>query len=339
MASAIESENKNSHPLRAGIEENSTLMNSRTVAKKNKGKLHSFLTFLYDRQHGTCLGRTAKSWLQITVFYIIFYSCLAAFWMACLAVFIKTLDDKVPRYYGKGTIIGINPGMGYQPWLKTDPDSTLIRFNIKDPNSYKKYVNTLNSYLSKYENTNGTRDCSGKESNKDDSELACQFKLNEIVGKACSAENDYGYATGEPCVALSLNRLIGWNPVEYPANSVPEVVRDHDRYQAGSIAVHCDGEYEPDAEHVGKVTYLPPHGIDGKYFPYKVMENYHQPIAMVKFNNAQRNKVILIECRAYAYNIIHDSADRLGLVHFELLIENNEPTTTTTDATPSTLSR
>jgi sodium/potassium-transporting ATPase subunit beta len=96
--------------------------------------------------------------------------------------------------------------------------------------------------FAEYENTNGTRECNGKESNKDDSELACQFKLSEIVGKSCSAENDYGYATGEPCVALSLNRLIGWNPVEYPANSVPEVVRDHDRYQAGSIAVHCDGE-------------------------------------------------------------------------------------------------
>lgn len=47
---------------------------------------------------------------QITIFYIIFYSLLAAFWIACLAVFLNTLDDKVPRFYGKGTIIGVNPG-------------------------------------------------------------------------------------------------------------------------------------------------------------------------------------------------------------------------------------
>lgn len=48
--------------------------------------------------------------VQITVFYIIFYACLAAFWIACLAIFLNTLDPKEPRYYGKGTIIGINPG-------------------------------------------------------------------------------------------------------------------------------------------------------------------------------------------------------------------------------------
>lgn len=48
--------------------------------------------------------------VEITVFYIIFYACLAGFWIACLAVFVQTLDDKVPRYYGKGTIIGVNPG-------------------------------------------------------------------------------------------------------------------------------------------------------------------------------------------------------------------------------------
>lgn len=306
-----------------GIEENSTLMNSsRKTRPVDKGKLHAFLTFLYDRQQGTCLGRTAKSWLQITVFYIIFYTCLAAFWAACLAVFIKTLDDKVPRYYGKGTIIGINPGMGYQPWLKDDPDSTLVRFNIKDNTTYTKYVDALTAYLSKYSNTNDTRECEGGASNNEDNELACRFDL-AIFEPGCTAENSYGFAVGRPCIALSLNRLIGWNPVEYPADSVPEVVRR--RYHKGSIAIHCDGNYEPDAEHIGNVTYLPKHGIDGKYFPYKVMNNYHQPIAMVKFENPSKNKVILVECRAYAYNIIHDSTDRLGLVHFELLIEDNMP--------------
>ncbi|KAK6061076.1 hypothetical protein COOONC_01260 [Cooperia oncophora] len=73
----------------------------------------SFSRFLYNKDRGTVLGRTAKSWCQITVFYIIFYTCLAAFWIACLAIFLNTLDPKVPRFYGKGTIIGINPGKSY----------------------------------------------------------------------------------------------------------------------------------------------------------------------------------------------------------------------------------
>jgi sodium/potassium-transporting ATPase subunit beta len=35
---------------------------------------------------------------------------LAAFWAVLMALFVFTLDDKVPRWYGKGSIIGINPG-------------------------------------------------------------------------------------------------------------------------------------------------------------------------------------------------------------------------------------
>lgn len=38
-----------------------------------------------------------------------------------------------------------------------------------------------------------------------------------------------------------------------------------------------------DKEHLGNVTYIPEAGIDGKYYPYAVMPNYHQPI--VSFQN------------------------------------------------------
>lgn len=44
------------------------------------------------------------------MFYIIFYSLLAAFWLSCLHIFLSTIDPNLPRYYGKGTIIGANPG-------------------------------------------------------------------------------------------------------------------------------------------------------------------------------------------------------------------------------------
>jgi sodium/potassium-transporting ATPase subunit beta len=70
----------------------------------------SIATFIYNKREGKFLGRTGKSWAQIIVFYIIFYICLAAFWMACLAIFLKTIDPATPRYYGKDTIIGDSPG-------------------------------------------------------------------------------------------------------------------------------------------------------------------------------------------------------------------------------------
>uniref|UniRef100_A0A914WGL0 Sodium/potassium ATPase beta subunit n=1 Tax=Plectus sambesii TaxID=2011161 RepID=A0A914WGL0_9BILA len=210
--------------------------------------------------------------------------------------------------------------MGYQPWLKKDPDSTLIRYNVRDPSSYKKYTDALEDYLERYDNTNNTRQCGGAATNRDETEEACRFELDQFRAKGCSKEKQFGYETGTPCVIVTLNRLIGWEPVPYPIDSEPEAIKG--RYKSGDVGINCDGEYEPDAEHVGTIEYIPSTGIPGKYYPYKVMKNYHQPIAMVKFTKPPKNKVVLVECKAYAYNILHDSADRLGLVHFELLIED-----------------
>ncbi|CAJ0934569.1 unnamed protein product, partial [Mesorhabditis belari] len=311
------------------IEENNALMaNGRQQAKPMHDE--TFRQFLYNKERGTCLGRDAKSWAQITIFYVIFYAILAAFWIGCLWIFLSTLDEKTPRFYGKGTIIGVNPGLGYQPWIKENPDSTLIQFNLQDASTYKPYVEQMKEYLKKYQKTNGTRTCTGSESNKalqpsdgSESALPCEFRLKVFDEGKCSEADAYGYKSGKPCVILSLNRLIGWQPVDYPANSVPKKVQG--RYRNGSIAIHCDGTNDIDKEHIGKLSYLPPEGIEGKYYPYSFVENYHQPIAMVRFDTLPRNKLVLVECRAYALNIEHDITSRLGLVHFEVFVQDKKP--------------
>jgi hypothetical protein len=42
--------------------------------------------FFYDPDTGAVMTRTGKSWLLITIFYIVFYCCLAAFWFGLLQV-------------------------------------------------------------------------------------------------------------------------------------------------------------------------------------------------------------------------------------------------------------
>lgn len=309
------------------IEENNALM-ANGGGKAVSEEPETFAKFLYNKDKGTVLGRTAKSWMQITVFYIIFYALLAAFWIGCLAIFLSTLDPKLPRFYGKGTIIGVNPGLGYQPWLLDNPDSTLIRLNLRDKSQATKYSEAMDKYLERYSNITSTRVCTGDMSNRNVSsgEDPCRFTLEEFEANGCGKKNKYGYEDGKPCVILSLNRLILWEPTAFTADSVPEVVRD--RYKAGNIAVHCDGTNLPDKEHIGKLTYLPKSGIEGRYYPYSVMDNYHQPIAMVRFDSLPRNQVVLVECRAYASNIQHDISSRLGLVHFEVLLEDRDPAKT-----------
>uniref|UniRef100_A0A0N5AVK0 Sodium/potassium-transporting ATPase subunit beta n=1 Tax=Syphacia muris TaxID=451379 RepID=A0A0N5AVK0_9BILA len=298
-----------------------------------------FSKFLYNKEKGTCVGRSAKSWSKIMGFYVLFYSCLAGFWIACLAVFLNTLDDRVPRYYGKRTIMGINPGLGYQPWLQDDPESTLITWNKDDATTYERYVNRINEYLSKYNNITYTRACTGTDSNSQiiDNHTgkvgdgkpveACRFDLSIFEKAGCSKANDYGFKNGTPCVILSLNRMIGWKPDPYESNSVPDVIAD--RYEKGFVTILCEGTSAIDKEWLGPVTYIPEAGIDGKYYPYAVMNNYHQPIAMVKFEHLPHNKIVMVECRAYARNIKHDLSAKLGLVNFELLLEDKTEKTST----------
>lgn len=306
-------------------EENAKLMNGNNIVAEEP---ETFAHFLYNKTAGTVLGRTAKSWFQITVFYIIFYALLATFWLGCLTLFLKTLDPKVPRFYGEGTIVGVNPGVGYQPWLEENPDSTLVKFNIRNQTTYAKYVATLNNYMAKYNNTEGVRECTGTESNADmvtdkDAE-PCAFDTSIFTKNQCGPKNDYGFKTGSPCIILSLNRLIGWRPVDYPANSIPEEVKS--RYKPGDIAFNCKGAGHVDTEHIGKLKYIPESGINGRYYPYIFTKEYQQPIAMVKFESLPRNKLVIVECRAYALNIQHEITDKLGLVYFELFVEDKPPT-------------
>ena len=72
----------------------------------------AFRYFLYDPDNGTILSRTPKSWFLITVFYTIYYSCLAAFWYVCLLIFFQTLPEATlgPKWQQEGSLIGINPG-------------------------------------------------------------------------------------------------------------------------------------------------------------------------------------------------------------------------------------
>ncbi|ETN68030.1 hypothetical protein AND_000136 [Anopheles darlingi] len=74
-----------------------------------------FSKFLFNSQNGTVLGRGAGSWgkfllSKIGIFYIIFYSVLAALVAMCMWVFFKTLDPRIPKWQVDQSLIGASPG-------------------------------------------------------------------------------------------------------------------------------------------------------------------------------------------------------------------------------------
>ena len=74
--------------------------------------LEAFKYLLYNPDTGEVLTRTPLSWLKITAFYTVYYTCLAGFWVGCLNIFFLTLPESKmgPRWTMEESIIGTNPG-------------------------------------------------------------------------------------------------------------------------------------------------------------------------------------------------------------------------------------
>lgn len=68
---------------------------------------------------------------------------------------------------------------------------------------------------------------------------SCRFELSKFAGAGCGKNTDYGFSEGKPCVILTLNRLIGWMPIDYARDSVPEVIKG--RYKPNFVTLKCDG--------------------------------------------------------------------------------------------------
>ena len=60
--------------------------------------MDAFSHFMFEPSTGAIMGRTPMSWALITVFYLIYYTLLAAFWTLCIFIFFQTIDEFQPRY-------------------------------------------------------------------------------------------------------------------------------------------------------------------------------------------------------------------------------------------------
>jgi sodium/potassium-transporting ATPase subunit beta len=68
-------------------------------------------------------------------------------------------------------------------------------------------------------------------------------------------------------------------------------------------------------------VYSPPSGFHFKYFPYRNQQGYRSPLVFVRFDDPNPAQLYMVTCKVYAKNIQHDSMERSGMVHFELMID------------------
>jgi len=295
-----------------------------------------FKNFLWNPDTKQFLGRTGTSWAKIGIFYVIFYICLTAFFAAMLWVFYQTLDVTIPKWTQNNGLIGTNPGLGFRPMpSEKNVDSTLVWFRHGNSGNWHPWTDQLTDFLETYEQPGESggahfTTCSfDKGPSKDQ---ACKFDIKDL-GNDCTKSQQYGYALGRPCIILKLNRIYGWTPDYYnsskelPENmpeQLAELIRGREKEslnQLNMVWISCEGENPADRENIGRMDYRPHQGFPGYYFPYLNVPGYLSPLVAVQFIKPQTGILINIECKARAKNIFPNRQDRLGSVHFELMVD------------------
>lgn len=302
-------------------------------------KKEPFSKFLYNSDAGTVMGRTGKSWARIGIFYLIFYAFLAGFFAVMMTIFYQTLDVEVyPTYSpGDGSSILRHPALGFRPLPRAENvESTLIWYKRGDPDDVSYWTDELDEFIKPYEGTEGLSgqhliECTQDNPPADDQ--VCKFQ-DSWLGSTCQKNEKWGYQLNSPCVILKLNKMINWVPDTYTSleelpSNMPQDLKDHisNKTEANNgvvpemIWVSCKGENPADQEYVGPIKYEPWQGFPKYYFPYRNTPGYLSPIVAVEFSKPEPFVLINIECRAWAKNVVHDRSNRLGIVHYELLID------------------
>ncbi|KAF7989745.1 hypothetical protein HCN44_008419 [Aphidius gifuensis] len=303
----------------------------------NQTKAQSIKKFIYNSETGAFMGRTASSWGKIGLFYLIFYGVLAALVAVCFWGFFQTLDPRIPKWQLERSIIGTNPGLGFRPMPPAENvESTLIWFKGSDRDNYKYWVNSLVKFLEEYKKPGSTP---GRGANIKD----CDYTRLPGPGQVCvvdtrglgtcTEEDFFGYHKSSPCVFLKLNKIYGWKPeffntTESLPDKMPTSLKSHINSLKASnpralntIWVSCEGENPADQENIGPIKYMPYQGFPGFYYPYENSEGYLSPLVAVQFERPRTGILINIECKAWAKNIRHNRHEKVGSVHFEILVD------------------
>lgn len=250
---------------------------------------------------------------------------------------LATLNDEKPRWILEESLIGTNPGLGFRPISNNTDERSLIWYSSSDPSSVQKWTGLLDDFLEEYRNSsllpNGGRN-----------QQICNYDTTVKPGHVCAVEvekwgpcspsQQYGFNNSAPCVFIKLNRIYGWVPEYYndTENLPPEMpatlvehIKSINSSWLNTVWVSCKGEDPHDNESIGELNYYPKsHGFPGYYYPYQNIPGYLSPVVAVHFLRPARNRIINVQCRAWAKNIIYSTTKGKrgsGSVHFELMID------------------
>jgi len=314
------------------------MIGATAIKPKERKGFEAFSYFMYNPETGEIMGRTWLSWLKITIFYIIYYTFLAAFWILMLIVFFQFIEEKAPRWQkGKG-LIGESPALGVRPkQADANIDSSIImwrrdlakkvdeKYDVVP--GYQEWVTRTNEFLAPYNKkdiTNGL-DCPNENKTMDQ---FCKFDLSQLGD--CGTMENYGFDKGTPCLMIKLNKIFGLEHTYYTKegdfpDETPMEVKNRMKAakNKNQVWLHCKGENAADRENLGEIEYFPSEaGFPSHFFPFMNQDDYQSPLVAVHLKNPKEGVLIHMECRAWADNIKYMKRERMGRVHMEIMLHN-----------------
>ncbi|XP_074056620.1 protein ATP1B4 isoform X1 [Macrotis lagotis] len=271
-------------------------------------KMQQVKNYLWDPEKREFLGRSGQSWSLILLFYLFFYAFLAGMFTLCMYTMLLTISPYIPIYRDRVS----PPGVMIRPYTY----SFVFNFNASERSTWISYVDSLHHFLQPYNDSvqdEKNLNCPPgqyflQEGAEDKEKKACQFKRS-FLGN-CSGLDDptFGYSTGQPCVLLKMNRIVGFQP----GSGEPVKVNCH--VQKGNKSDLKSMEFYPEAG-----------TFDLSYYPYygKLTHvNYTSPLVAVHFTEVKKNRAVGVECQLKGKNIANNiTNDRfLGRVIFTLNI-------------------
>ncbi|XP_069468782.1 protein ATP1B4 [Ambystoma mexicanum] len=278
-------------------------------SKKTWGEIaQDAKTFMWNPKTRQFMGRTARSWAYILLFYIIFYIFLAGMFSFCMYAMLLTISPYVPTYGDRV----YPPGVMVKPYFS----GFRFAFNASERSTWLSHVENMHRYLGAYNDsiqTSKNIECTpGKYFNQpgkeDEPKKACQFKRSLLQNCSGIEDPTFGYSLGQPCLFLKMNRIVG--------------------YEAGEgtpIYVTCEAPKGEEGD-LNSVSLYPENGTFAlMYYPFygKLTHvNYTSPLVAVHFTDVKKNHPVMIQCKLNGRGIINNSnTDRfLGRIIFTLEI-------------------
>lgn len=153
--------------------------------------------------------------------------------------------------------------------------------------------------------------CDGRATPPNDIKLTCLYDISDIENK-CNKNDNFGYASGSPCVFIQFNNVFNFTPEVYNKDdlqneSLPQKLRAD--YQFKGPWVECTPNTVVDQEQSGKIESIPGSELPRFSFPYTGHSDYMAPFIALKFEKPATSINIGITCRLWARNLVYNQTE------------------------------